>query len=368
MAFRRLYPTKDCFVTNVKSGYYSGTYANTGASEILQLFKTVQGPSYAHILIQFGSVPVVPSATYVLHLHDAEHAETLPFAYKAYVYPNDYQDWSEGRGHDLDTWQDSGTANWLSATNVTPWPVTGAAPPSASVSATFSFDAGYEDLDVDVTPFATTSYGFFIQVDPAAEADGYDYYVKMFHSRHTHFPVRRPYLEVRWNDASGTLSTGSQYFLVTGSGAFSGVQLDPRHTGTLSGVLTASYVVNVNPTGSVVVSMPGLRPVYDSAEVVTLHLQVVTKDWNPAVVSTASSELTGVVLTSATYRIVDDLSEEVVVPFGTHTSMSWDDSGSRFPLSMSALPTGSVFRLEFKYDVADGVKYISGTDFKFRVI
>lgn len=367
MAFRRLYPTKDTFVTNIQSGEFSGTYANAGASEILELFKTVQGPSYAHILMQFGTVPVIPSATYILHLADAEHAETLPFGYNAYIYPNEYKDWNEGLGQDIDTWQDVGEANWLSASDLNAWQNAGAYPVSATVSQTFHFDTGHEDMDADVSAFATASFGFFIQIDPSLEADANDYYIKKFHSRQTHFPTRKPYLEIRWDDHTGTLSTGSQYFLCT-SGAFSGVQLDPRYSGSLTGYVTASYLSTVDPTGSIVAEMPDLKAVYDSSEVVTVRLQVRPKDWNPAVVATGSSELPWGVLTTASYRIVDDLTDEVVVPFGDHTRMSYDDSGSLFPLSMSALPTGSIFRFEFQYTVGSDTRLIPGDSFKFRVI
>ena len=317
MAFRRIYPTKDCFVV---SGTASGSeFANTGASEILELFKTVKGPSFAHILMQFGTVPVIPSASYILHLADAEHAETLPYGYNAFIYPNDYMDWNEGSGHDLDNWLDSGEANWVDAADAKPWVNPGAYPVTPGTHTTFHFDTGHEDMDVDVTAFATAAYGFFIQIDPALEADANDYFVKKFHSRQTHFPTRKPYLEVRWNDASGSLTLRDPYFFCT-TGAFSGVELEPRFSGGLIGTLmTTTPKSIVDPTGTVVAKMPDLKPVYDSSEVVVLRLQVAPKDWNPAVIPTGSSATTGTALTKATYRVVDDLTEEVVVPFGTHT-------------------------------------------------
>jgi hypothetical protein len=339
--FYRIYPTKDCYVTNYRVGNVPATHSNTGASEILQLFKLAEPPqsgSKSHILLGFNtsSFPAVTGTKkYVLRMVDARHAETLPYGYDVWIRPLE-QNWDEGRGHDLDAYSDRGTANWVNASVGTPWAVPGAYP-SGALSATFHFDTGEENLEADVTNIIpSASQGLFVQLPTSLENDEQDYFVKMFYGRKTHFPENKPCIEMQWEDWS--VNTGSAL---------------------------------VDPPDTLKFTVYNLREVYDPVEDVTLRVHVQTKDWNPAVVATASSDVSGVVLTNAYYRIINDSTDEVVVPFGTgsikYTKLSCADGENYFRIHMGSLAEGEVFRLEFMYTVGSDTVFVPGYQNKFRV-
>ena len=236
------------------------------------------------------------------------------------------------------------------------------------------FYTGHEDLDVNVFRMVEDwidhggNYGFFIQIDPALTAT--DYYIKKFHSRQSHFPTKRPFLEVRWNDATGSLSTTSM-FMATGSGPWSGTFVQPWRTSSFGGIMVDVTNSLVDPTGVLNFSLYDLKPVYDSSEVTRLHLYAQPRAWNPAETLFASSGLSGTVLTKAYYRVVDAVTDEVLVPFGSgspaYTKMSYDDSGNFFDFYMPSMPTGTLLRFDFEYDISGTRTFVPGDEFKFRV-
>ena len=366
MALKRYYPSKDTSIANYDPGV--GTLpissSNVGASEILNLYSVVENSASAHILVDFDVVVLPdPSANIVLKMFDAQHAETLPVGYRVIVQDLDV-DWTEGNGHDLDYYSDLGAANWVSATLTTTWAEPGAIQPTAGVS--FSFDTGHEDLTVDVTSLVTgtlwPSRGYVISVDPAFS--GTDLYIKKFHSRHTHFQKKRPYLEVRWNDSTGSaVTTVTKY--VTGSGLWSGSYFDePWFVGQTGPPVP---VEEVNPTGSFILKMPNLKKEYEVTEEATLRVDVIKKDWNEAAVAVATSAPPVCILTDIYYRIVDDVSGEVLVPFGTgstpYTKLSYDRNGNYFWFPMCNLPSGAVCSIDFM----SGSDILSSKQFKFRM-
>lgn len=339
--FKRLYPVKDAVVTNFQRHGIPAVGSNAGASEVSPLFKIASPSSLSHILVQFdlSAAPAI-SGSYeaILHKSDAVHDQTLPYGYSIVVRPLE-QDWLEGRGFDIDDFQELGVTNWLSATNTQNWATPGAYP-SGTLSASMFFDSGHEDLHVDVKGLLpSASLGFFIALDPVYEGDAHDYFVKKFHTRNTHFEDKKPFLEYRW-DSSTSVPTAS-----------------------LSGA--------VDPTGSIDVQIYDLRPVYSSIELITLHLQVRPHDWNPAVVVTASSDASNHALTNCYYRLVDDVTDEVVVPFGTgtvkYTKLSFNEAGNFFDIDMGSLPTGSSIRIELLAQISSNWILIDGENFKFRV-
>lgn len=371
MSFKRYYPTKDTFIANFDPpsvGSKSISGSNMGASEILNLYKTVENAATASILLDFDPIglPSVVPHQMVLKLFDAQHAETLPTNYNITLSLIE-QAWTEGAGHDLDYYTDVGYANYNSATISTKWlPTTGTA-----VAATFSLTTGHEDLEIDITTLATESFGFKLDIDSTLPT-GSDYYIKKFHSRHTHFPTKKPFIEVRAEDYTGALTTSS--FLIGTTGTFSGTVIPPWAT-VLSASMSAvlAYVTNsiVDPAGALVADLD-VRHIYFSDEVVDLHLTVRSKDYNPATVATASADAPGTVLMDAYYRIVNERTGEVVVPYGTgtvkYTKLSWNDAGNYFRIYMNSLPTGTLMRFDFIYNIAGTTSSLPGDDFTFRII
>jgi len=401
MAFYRIYPSKDTSIANgdPSVGTKTITGSNVGASEILNLYRTVEEyNTQANILVQFD-LSKIPSASlaagpeFWLHLSDAQHAETLPTEFGA-VIDMVSASWSEGAGHDMDYYTDIGAANWVQASVSAAWASSGGdrandisitlpylfpVPFFTSMTCSAYFSSGHEDMDVDVFKIVElwlnntgtyTNNGFYIYIDPLLT--GSDYYIKKFHSRQTHFPTKKPYLEVRWTDWTGSLTTGST--LIGTTGTFSGSVI-PTWATALSASSSATLVHStssiVDPSGVLVSKIYDLKSVYESYEVVRLHLAVRSKDYNPATVATASSDLLGTVLMDAYYRVVNERTGMVIVPYGTgsskYTKLSWNDYGNFFDINMASLPTGTLMRFDFIYNISGTTTGISGDDFTFRI-
>lgn len=275
--------------------------------------------------------------------------------------------------------------------------------------------------------------GFLVRISSSQESDLNDYYIKMFHGRNTFFPDRRPHLEVRWNDFSaddrgnfffdvsgtlrlgyvvggvytnlpniGTGSVGVKIVDASGTlgfftGSYSGT---PGHYAVSFALPSASYsgssfhdvwfdlnntsrwfmtgtfgVGAVTPRDSFsdarnVVAVTNLRSWYSPDEIVRLNTFVRPYDYNPARVLTASLGASGLTVASAYYKVVNDLTEEVVVPFGTgsqqHTRLSYDSRGGNFVLPMNTFAPGNVYRIDFLMNI-DGQRVLVNRNFTFKV-
>jgi hypothetical protein len=278
-----------------------------------------------------------------------------------------------------------------------------------------------------------SNHGFMVHVSSTLETGSVDYYYKSFHSRHTHFSDFRPYLEARWDDSikddrknfvfdvTGNLYlynvVRGQYTNITGIGTGSNVltvrivdasgtirTLSASHTG-LTGIYSASFAL---PTGSYsgslfrdiwffgskaymtcsfvptnefskcrtpgdeyIVKIINLKNSYENDEKVRLKMFVRGYDYAPAVVTTASADPDGLVITKGYYRVINDRTNEVVIPFGTgspeSTRLSYDAGGNYFDVYMSSLSPGNVYRLGFLFDV-DGERKLVDDKFKFKVV
>src|SRR5258708_1916025 len=118
------------------------------------------------------------------------------------------------------------------------------------------------------------------------------------------------------------------------------------------------------------VSVPNLKNTYSTDESPQVRLFIRGKNYNPAVVLTASSDPNGLVVTKGYFSIRNDRTEEVVLPFGTGTvettRLSYDQRGNYFNFFMKTLVPGNVYRLVFLFN-ADGQKQLIDPGFKFRI-
>ena len=264
----RIFPTKDTFITNFRRRNIAMTSSNVGRSEDLQIFKiastTYQPVSLARTLMHFdfSYIPSGSSQKFNLVLKDMQHNYTLPSSFDAEVQALT-QDWDEGRGHDVDFFTDKGFCNWDKSKSNVFWSVTGSL--ATGSIANFHFDNGDEDLNVDVTDIVenwisdpTSNYGFQIRLSSSMENDSSDYFVKMFHSRHTFFNDYRPYIEVAWDDS----------------------------------ILTGSTTA-ISDDGPFVFNIVNLKDEYELEENPQLRLYIRKRDYNPSVVLTASSDAIG---------------------------------------------------------------------------
>lgn len=456
MAIYRIFADKDTTITSYRRLNVAQTASNLGGSEVLQIFRvapvsssaTYVSGSLARALIRFNHAHVAsltasgeaPSTgiSYFLHMKDAKHFKTLPASYDVEV-ERLARDWDEGKGIDFESFFDKGYANWDKARSNVFWTTPGGDVTGSLISKQH-FDIGDEDLDVDVTSLVNSwmtgnipNYGFLVHMSSTLESGSVDYFTKMFHSRQTHYPDFRPYLEARWDDSvkddrnnfvygvTGTLylynvvrgqltnisgiGTGQNVLtvkVVDASGTIKTVS--GSHTG-LTGIYSASFALVsssysgstfsdvwysgsvaymtcsftptgdfsrcVNRPGRYVVNITNLKDYYETTEKARMQVFVRGIDYNPAVVLTASSpDPNGLVITKGYYRIVNDRTGEVIVPFGTGsvetTRMSYDSKGNYFDLYMSSLPEQQVYRVSLLFDVG-GTKQIVDPGFRFRV-
>ncbi len=123
--------------------------------------------------------------------------------------------------------------------------------------------------------------------------------------------------------------------------------------------------------GQLVANITNLQNFYDPEEFVRLRTYVRRRDYEPASTLTASLSPLGAVVSRTFYRVVNDFTQEVVIPFGTgsaseNTRLSYDVSGSYFDFYMSNLPSGPVYRFDLLFDV-NGRRRVYDGGWKFRV-
>ena len=236
MAIKRYVAESDNTITNAFEANLTtrGTGSNMGAADILEVF-TIHGQTsasvsatnaeQARVLIQFpvsgtntaietihrdranGVIPTNGNVSFYLRMFNAPHAETLPENYDLDIKKMTAA-WSEGRGLDMDEYQDIGFSNWTKRNSTTAWSAGGAEGNYDNITST-NFLIGDEDLEVDVTSTVeawlsspATNYGFMIR-NTNAQISGSEgsYYTKKFFGRGTEFHFKRPVIEARWDSS-----------------------------------------------------------------------------------------------------------------------------------------------------------------------
>ena len=228
MAIKRFFATKDNTITNAfKDGLTTrGTGSNMGAADIMEVFSIYgqaasNSSELSRALVEFdttavaaartaGTIPASGSVDFYLRMYDAEHVESTPKDFTLTIAAVS-QSWTEGTGLDTVNYTDLGASNWVKADSSTNWTaqggdfLTGSGDSLMFTSKTF--DAGTEDLSVDVTSIVeewligtTGSYGFGVFLTSSQEEATQSYYTKKFFARGSEYFHRRPVLEARWND------------------------------------------------------------------------------------------------------------------------------------------------------------------------
>ena len=394
--FKILYANKDNTITNATlNGSSPKTGSNQGKSEVLDLFVLAaqSGSSYgiSRILMQFDLASLsqsivdgdVPSSgvQYMMRLIDAPHAETLPSSFDVEVYPLS-RSWDEGVGlsnFDEDL-KDAGYSNWDNATSLVSWTLTGSDYISNEVSASQHFDAGEEDLYVDLTNVVYAwltggldNNGVVIKYLDAHETGSNNFFVKKFFSSQAHVLDRHPRLEARWSDVKqddrGNIKYGVSgslfyYRIINGFGENvggnlyvdifdSGSNVVQTLTSSLNekGVYEASGVFinhtsstqiyrdvwftdseqiftgNFSPTfasgaacincDEINVSLSNLKNEYMKGDRMFVRAFARPKDYRPAIRKSGSTEPSPTFLKESYYEIVNEKTNKVLVPFST---------------------------------------------------
>ena len=103
-----------------------------------------------------------------------------------------------------------------------------------------------------------------------------------------------------------------------------------------------------------------------------LYFYVSLKNCSPTVYTTATSTPENVLIPTASYEIVREIDNLIVIPHGTgstkHTIMSYDTNGNYFDLNMKHFEPGYSYKIKIAfYDSAVGSYNSQPYEFKFRV-
>ena len=124
------------------------------------------------------------------------------------------------------------------------------------------------------------------------------------------------------------------------------------HTG--SAITTAKHAFSdINPNGTYVISMPGLKQSYSRGTTERFRLYVRNKNWSPNIYTKAVATVPTLMIESASYQIVRLTDHRIVIPFGTgsenHTLLSYDNSGSYFDLDINLLESGYTYAIKYSF-------------------
>lgn len=247
MAIKRYIANADNTITDAFQSDLStrGTGSNMGAADVLESFyifgqvskgigASLSSAEKSRILVQFDTgqintdrlnqlIPASGSVSWHLNLYNAPHAFQTPKDFSMVVQAVS-SSWQEGRGLDMESYQDQtyeGTgSNWIrrGATDdgYTTWTSEGGdfldneliLTSSGYQNYSASFVDGTENLSIDVSDLVekwlnndTTNYGFGIKLKNINETGSYSYYTKKFFSRSSEYFFLRPNLEARWDDS-----------------------------------------------------------------------------------------------------------------------------------------------------------------------
>ena len=232
MAIKKYFATLDNTITNAYKVDMNtrGTGSNMGASDILEVFSIYgqqdsASSELSRLLIQFpidqiqtdrsaSTIPASGNVDFYLRLFNAKHSQTLPKSYNMIIARIE-KSWNEGTGLDMENYSDIDQSNWIRANSSTDWTTEGGDYTHApGYSFTASFDAGTEDIEVNISALverwandtsntldAVPNYGVGVFLAPTEEAADRSYYTKKFFGRGTEFFFKKPCIEARWNSS-----------------------------------------------------------------------------------------------------------------------------------------------------------------------
>lgn len=202
------------------------TGSNMGAADSLEVHSIyAQASSASHeaarILVQFpvddmvadrvaGRLPASGDVEFRMRLFNVKHSLTLPRGFTLVAKPIS-SSWEEGFGIDLDSYSDftygSTGSTWDNARAYTAWATSGGDYLTSPVFSQ-SFDAGTEDLNIDITSLAeawmagtTLNCGIGIMLTSSQESGIESYFTKRFSARSSEYILKRPVIEARWDSS-----------------------------------------------------------------------------------------------------------------------------------------------------------------------
>jgi hypothetical protein len=229
MSIYRIPITKDTTISTWSEVPTLRNFGNAGASQIADVWAEYRNDLNLRFLtrllaevsltglqaaIASGQIPDLQNNSSVsanLKFFNINHGDNVAYEFSLQVFPVT-RAWQEGRGTRIDSFTNTGYANWISASNTADWTNPGGDFVVDSSSSTQWFESGAEDLNVDVSKIlknwlagSSANYGLVIKMDSVAEnltgsvSTSTQYYRKAFHGRLTNYPNFAPYVQLQWN-------------------------------------------------------------------------------------------------------------------------------------------------------------------------
>ncbi len=252
MSISRYTASIDTTITNAfKAGLQTrASGSNMGSADSLQIFSIYgQASGSAGIgttveksraLVSFSSsidqiiadraeksIPASGSVSFYLRMFNARTPYTLPNKFTLVAHPVS-RSFEEGHGLDMDTYIDTGYANWVAASSasagVTNWTTQGGDYHTGSYVAGSTlpfysqyFENGTEDLELNITALveewmaangaaasnarARHGIGIFLTSSQEDGGEKRSYYTKKFFARSSEYFFKRPIIEARWDES-----------------------------------------------------------------------------------------------------------------------------------------------------------------------
>jgi len=364
MAHYYVFADKDTTLLRGNDVDGTGSLKNQGYDEILEVGKTfkensTEFNSVCRALIQFPITAISESVAngeigsdvkFYLNLYDAGATEVKD---STIIYANAVsQSWTEGTGKLINYPQTTDGASWKyrTASTESKWATVnsrlGGTWYEAS-SSSYAFDKNKSfDPRFDVTGIVNSwisgsisNDGFIIKRDSSEETSSTDYGMYKFFSSDTH-TVFPPKLEAVWDDS----------LWVTGSlAALASSELDQLK-----------------------INLENFNHEYKVGTLTKIRVKGREK-YPSKTFATTSEYLTVKTLPSAStyYSIIDDKTEDIIVPYGAGSKISCDASGNFFKLRTTGIQPERFYRLEFKIESGSGinktVQYYDGHH-QFKVV
>ena len=347
MSIKRFYATKDNTITNAfKPGLITrATTSNMGASDILEVFaiygqESEESLEKSRVLLKFstdeilalrqsGTLPAAGSVKFYLKLYNAVHAETLPknFSMMVHVITSD---WSEGEGLDMESYSDTGSSNWLSASTTVQWNTPGADFLENEYKKEFPIESGTEDLDIDITDIVEdwlddasglVNHGLLIKLHDNNEDGNLErsYYTKRFFARGTQYFFKKPTIEAQWDSSTLTVEDLPE---------------------------------NYEQQDEYVFAVKNLKAEYKNYESAKINVYTRLKNWQPNLYTKASKSAPVDIVDESYYKITRVSDKLEVIPYSydapvPYSRMSYNASGSFFDLDMSLLEPDYLYEMCF---------------------
>lgn len=286
---------------------------NTGLDEILTISKHYSKFGEiddARVFIRFDldNVPSYVTASDVSLCLNLTDGEELPISFSLFAYPVT-SSWNMGVGTFVYQPPVNDGITWNTQPHILQ---------SGSISGSQNFTYQSLDINMNVKPIynyftASGNYGLVIKHSESIESTSLDYGVMNFYSKESN-TINEPLLKLKWDDVSGSYSTGS---------------LSP---------LTAS---------SIIVKSKELKPTYYEGGRVKVN--IIGREQYPLKTFSSSFSYLNVkyLPTSSFYAIRDEITKKKIIDFSIYSKINCNSEGNFVIFDTTNFPKNRVYRLLF---------------------